>query len=157
MLVEIGETLVSHLSAQLGSTKSLRRIKAVVQGDTPLRADQLPGITVDWDDRLEYSDTGNHLTLEPVFAVTLYTSSMQGEKAADILHQQCLIEHVSGGFLGLIPTLLRMRGGFRSDNGTKWSLSHRLMPRTAFRDGGGVSTVQTVEVTFTTLLDPHQI
>lgn len=156
LLDELGKDLTNHLEA-LRQSGYLAHLDTVQHGDADLWTSEQNGVTVDWDDKMPFSDTGNHITLEPVFAVTLYTTTLEGEREADRLHQLALIECIPGNkFRGLIPAFIRMRRGYKQQSGQSWRVDYKMQPRVPFRKGGSISTIQTIELTFTSLFSPSQ-
>jgi len=157
MLDSLGTDFTAYLESERTPSGKLYAVKTVQDGDQKLRTEFLPGITVDWDDEIGYDMEGNAVALEPVFAVTLYTASLEGVKAAEKVHQRLMIEPKGSTFRGLIPALLKLRGAFRQPNGQAWNpVTFRILPRGDFRDGRTATIVQTIEVRFQSLFNRSQ-
>lgn len=157
MLDSLGTDFTAYLESERTPSGKLARVATVQDGDQKLRTEMLPGITVDWDDEIGYDTQGQAVALAPVFAVTLYTSSLEGVISAEKAHQRIMIEPHEGKFRGLIPAILALRGTFKQPGGQSWRpVTFRVLPRANFRDGRTATTVQTIQVSFQSLFNLSQ-
>lgn len=155
MLDELGADLTAYLTSQLGSGK-LARFQSIIHGDQKVRTELLPAITVDWDDEMDFQPDSGGIRISLTFAVTVYSSSLEGLRAADRTHEQLLIERHAGTFRGLIPALLRIGRGYKQSNGQAWRISFRPLKRATSQDSRRYFNAQTIEVVFMSLFNQSQ-